>query len=67
MEGNLVVNGILASCYASSDHDVAHNTMKPILWYPEIIKSIFGVYDGSPIFVTAAKELGKLLLPNDIP
>ena len=62
-----MVNGILVSCYASSDHDMAHATMKPILWYPEIMKLIFGVYDGSPIYVTAAKELGKWLLPNDIP
>ena len=30
IEGNIVVNGLLASCYASSDHDLAHTGMAPI-------------------------------------
>ena len=29
-EGNIVVDGVLASCYASFDHDLAHITMAPI-------------------------------------
>ena len=30
MEGNIVVDGILASCYPSSNPDVAHFGMAPI-------------------------------------
>ena len=66
MEGNLLVNDIVASCYAKFDHDLAHNVMKPIQWYPAIMKWIFGVDDMSPIYVTTAKEVGKWFLPNDI-
>ena len=67
LEGTLVVEGVVASCYASFDHDVAHNVMKPIQWYPEIMQWIFGVNDESPVFVATAKEVGKWLLPGDIP
>ena len=28
-EGNIVVDGVLASCYASFDHDLAHIAMVP--------------------------------------
>ena len=59
MEGNLVVDGIVASCYALCDHDLANFAMKPIQWYPGIMKWIFGVDNGSPIFVATAKEVGK--------
>ena len=36
-----MVDGILASCYASFDHDLAHIAMTPIQWFPEIIEGIF--------------------------
>ena len=29
-EGNIVVDGVLASCYAFSNHDLAHTAMAPI-------------------------------------
>ena len=32
-DGNIVVGGILASCYASFDHDLAHLAMVPMQWY----------------------------------
>ena len=46
MEGNIVVDGVLASCYASSDHHAAHIGMTPIRWFPEIMNWIFGVDSG---------------------
>ena len=67
LEGNLVVDKILGSCYAQIDHNLAHTAMKPIQWYPEILKWIIGVDDGSPTYVTTAKEVRKWLLPNNIP
>ena len=66
MEGNLVVDGIVASCYAKFDHDLAHYAMKPIQWYPEIMKWIFSVDDGSLFYVTTTKKVGKWLLNNEI-
>ena len=66
VEGNYIVDGVLASCYASTQHDVAHYMMKPNQWYPEIINWIFGINDGSPVYVTTFKEVKKWLHPNDI-
>ena len=34
MEGNIIVDGVLASCYASSDHDLVHIIMVPIQRFP---------------------------------
>ena len=59
-EGTIMVDGILASCYASSDHDMAHFAMAPIQWFPEIIHWIIGEDEGSPIFVNILKGFGKL-------
>ena len=58
-EGNIVVDGVLASCYASFDHDVANIAMTPMQWYPEILELIFGVKNGSPGYVDLAKKLGR--------
>ena len=30
MEGNIIVDGVLASCYASVDHDLGHIAMVPM-------------------------------------
>ena len=42
-DGNIVVDQMLASCYASFDHDLAHLMMMPMQWYPEMLGFIFGV------------------------
>ena len=62
-EGNIVVDGVLASCYASFDHDLAHITMAQIQLFPEIIEGIFGKEKGSLAYVNIAKELRRWLLP----
>ena len=66
MEGNIVVDGIVASCYASFDHNLAHFLMIPMQWYPEIIKWVFGVENGTAAYVTTVKELGRWLLPDEL-
>ena len=38
-----MVNGMLASCYAFSDHDLAHLMLAPMQWYPDIMGRIFGI------------------------
>ena len=62
-EGNIVVDGVLASCYASFHHDLAHIAMTPIRWFPGIIEWIFGENNGTPTYVDIVGDLGRLLLP----
>ena len=38
-----MVNGMLASCYAFSDHDLAHLMLAPMQWHPDIMGWIFGI------------------------
>ena len=66
MEGNVVVDGVLASCYASFDHDLAHLAMSPIRWFPEVVEWMFGRNDASPVFVDILKSLGRWVLPSSL-
>ena len=61
-DGNIIVEGVLASCYASFDHDMAHFAMTPMQWYPEIISWLFGVNKFYPGYVSIAKEVGRWVL-----
>ena len=62
-EGNIMVDGILASCYPSADHDVAHFGMTPMLQFPEITQWIFGVENGFQGFVHIGDEVARWILP----
>ena len=61
-DGNIIVEGVLASCCASFDHDLAHFAMTPMQWYPETIGWIFGVNKITPSYVSVAKEVGRWVL-----
>ena len=63
MEGNVIVDGVLASCYPSTHHDLAHLGMAPIRWFPQLIMLIFGEDNGSLAFVTLAESLSKIVFP----
>ena len=63
--GNIIVDGVLASCYASVDHDLAHFVMTPIQWFPEIMQWIFGEVNGSSAFAQIADAWAKWVLPED--
>ena len=65
-DGNIVVEGVLASCYASFNHDLAHIALAPIHWFPEIVEWIFGVENGNPGYVKIAKEFGRMVLPHEL-
>ena len=65
MEGNIVVDGVLASCYPSTHHDLVHIGMTPIRWFAEIFKWIFGDENGILGFVKMAEELAKWLTPPE--
>ena len=62
-EGNIVIDGMLASCYAFTDHNLAHITLTPMLWFPEMIEWIFGMEKVSQGYVSILADLGGLLLP----
>ena len=66
MEGNIVVEGVLASCYGSFDHDLAHIAMAPIRWFPGMIEWLLGDEEDSPAYVNIAQVLGKICLPSAV-
>ena len=59
-----MVDGVLASCYAIVDHDMAQIAMKPIQWYPDVVKFVFGDENGVSAYITVAKTIGRWLLPH---
>ena len=65
MDGNIVVDGVLASCYAFSDHDLAHLTMTPMRWLPKTMDWIFSENNKSPGYVNFLEHIGRLMLPYD--
>ena len=66
MAGNILVDDVLASCYASTHHDLAHIGMTPIRPFPSIMDCIFGEDDGSLIYAKLLEEFGKLMAPYGI-
>ena len=64
-EGNIVVGGILASCYASFDHDLAHFVMTPMKWFPELMEFMFGTANGIQGYVSFAKRVGRYIMPEE--
>ena len=66
MEGNIIVDGVLASCYPSADHNLAHFGMSPIRLFPTIVEWIFGKDVESPGFLNVVNELGGWMLPYEL-
>ena len=64
MDGNIVVDGVLASCYAKYNHDMAHITMAPIRWFPGIINWIFGEDSTYIVFAKIGGQVGKIVVPD---
>ena len=58
-----MVDGVLASCYPSVHHDLAHLGMTPIRWIPEIIERMFGVDHELQVYVKIANYLGGWVIP----
>ena len=63
-EGKILVDGVVASCYADIHHDVAHFTMIPMHKLSAMMEWIFGDDAGFPVYVSTARQMGMLLLPN---
>ena len=64
LEGNIMVDGVLTSCYADCDHDLAHLTMIPMQRFLEVLKWILGEDTGFPVFVSTARLLGFFFLQD---
>ena len=64
MEGKIIVDEVLASCYADFHHDLAHLTMVPMQRFSVVMNWIFGEDAGFSVFVSTARGLGILLLPD---
>ena len=60
-----MVDRVLVSCYASTDHDLAHIAMTPVQLFPVIVEWIFGKDIGVSVFGSIASELGIVMLPHE--
>ena len=56
MEGKIMVDDILTSCYADFPHELAHFTMMPLQRFPAVMDWIFGADAGYPVFVSTARN-----------
>ena len=63
MEGNIVVDGVLASSYASFDHDLAHIVLLPVRQFSAMIEWVFGEENESSVFVNILKGFSRKMLP----
>ena len=61
MEGNIIVDGVLASCYPSFHH-LAHAGMTPIRWFPRMVDLIFGGNNGFSIYAITAEKVANWML-----
>ena len=61
INGNILVDWVLVSCYPSMNHDLSHFGTTPIRWFPEIIEWIFGDDNGWQSYVKIAEEIGRII------
>ena len=65
MEGNILVDGVLASCYASVNHDLAHVGMKPLLWFPSIMELLLGEEKSAQhTYAAILEHVGRMMSPK---
>ena len=66
MDGNIIVDGVLASCYPSLDHDLLHVVMTPLQWLPEVTKWTFGEDNGLHVYVKILADVAHWLVPHGV-
>ena len=64
MEGTIIVDGVLASCYPSVDHDVAHFAVTPMRWLPRVADWMLGAHDGVPVYVKTCEQMAQWMFPQ---
>ena len=62
LNGNSIVDEVLASCYASVLHDLGHFGMTPIKLLPDINDWILGHDEKFPAYITIFQECMEWLL-----
>ena len=62
MEGNIIVDGVLVSCYASVDNDSGHIGMTPLRWFPAIMDYVFGEDKGIQVYAKVVENMGQWIL-----
>ena len=65
-EGNILVDGILASCYASSHHDLGHLALAPIRYLLTLMDCMFGQSNDYPGYVKLIEDFEKIMSPNSM-
>jgi len=64
-EGNIVVNSVVASCYAViSDHDLGHLSFAPVRWLSYVNEWIFGLRSNPPLSQRARDVVKSLRSPE---
>ena len=62
LKGNIIIDDVLASCYASVHHDLAHIGMIPIRRVPDVTDWILGHDEKSSAYITIFQEWMEWLL-----
>ena len=63
-EGSIIVDGVLASCYPSTHHDLGHIGMTPMRWFPEMMQCVFGEVYGFSLYVGITESVGKWMFSD---
>ena len=61
--GNIVVDGVVASCYASTDHDLAYIGTFPMRWFPTMVEWILGQDKEMSAYVNILTAIGEWIQP----
>ena len=64
INGKIMVDRVLTSCFADVHHDLAHITTTPMQRFSELMEWIFGNEAGLSVYVSTARQLGELLVPD---
>ena len=65
MEGKIMVDKVLASCYPSADHDILHNGLVLVRYFPEVISWIFGEDNGFSSYIKIIEHCHKWIITNN--
>ena len=61
--GTIIVDWVLASCYASIPHDLGHIGMTPSRWFPWIVEWFFGEDNGVQAYANIAEVFSMWVMP----
>ena len=64
MDGNIMVDGVLISCYPSVHHALAHIVMAPMRWFPMIMEWMYGNDDGVSAYALINEGFTKWFMPS---